>query len=138
MDDKRKRHSNEERGVRTKNSLLFAHKSKMTNRFLSMSLFAVASTIGTIVMAQVDPDAPCPDAKPNDASCCYDDLSVPVLGGIDFVDLASKDPGKDGPAMGSSTFSATLNNYTFFFLSEENKKTFVSNPWNYAPSWGGF
>ena len=26
----------------------------------------------------------------------------------------------------------------FWFSSEENKATFVADPWTYAPRWGGF
>jgi YHS domain-containing protein len=61
-----------------------------------------------------------------------------VLGGVDFFDLASKKQGTDGPVYGSSKFTATLSGYTFYFLNAANRDAFNSDPWAYAPAWGGF
>ena len=89
--------------------------------------------------AQISPRALCPDAKPSSASCCYANKSAPVLGGVDFVDLVlTKEQGADSPEIGSPQYSATLNGYSFWFLSAKNAKTFGDDPWAYAPSWGGF
>ena len=92
-----------------------------------------------LAIAQVAPDAPCPNVRPSDATCCQKTSTGPVLGGIDFVDLATKRQGKDAPIFGVSSFSATLNNYTFLFSSgAANAKTFEASPWSFAPAWGGF
>lgn len=60
------------------------------------------------------------------------------MGGIDFFDLASKKQGVDSPAMGSPSFTAELSGYTFHFLSAANRDGFNTDPWAYAPAWGGF
>ena len=91
-----------------------------------------------LALAQVAPDAPCPNVRPSDASCCQKTSTGPVLGGIDFVDLASKTQGKDAPIFGVPSFSATLSNYTFLFTSAANAAAFKASPWSYAPAWGGF
>lgn len=88
--------------------------------------------------AQEDPRAACVGTRPGAAECCYSDLGAPVLGGIDFVDLASKSQGRDAPAFGSAAFVSHLNGYEFRFGSASNAATFAANPWRYAPSWGGF
>ena len=88
--------------------------------------------------AQVAPDAPCPNASPMDTSCCTKTSTGPVLGGVDFVDLATKKQGNDAPAFGSAAYSATLNNFTFYFVSAANAAAFNSSPWTFAPAWGGF
>jgi YHS domain-containing protein len=44
----------------------------------------------------------------------------------------------DAYVVGSSEYSATLNGYTFYFSSPENKALFEASPWKYSPSWGGF
>ena len=98
-------------------------------------LLAMSTQVG----AQVAPDAPCPDARPMDSSCCTKTSTGPVLGGLDFVDLATKKPGvRDTPLFGSAAYTATLNNYTFHFLSADNAAVFKSSPWTFAPAWGGF
>ena len=42
------------------------------------------------------------------------------------------------PIKGDPKFTATYNNATYQFASEEHKKTFESNPKKYAPQFGGF
>ena len=91
-----------------------------------------------LALAQVAPDAPCPNVSPSDAKCCQKTSTGPVLGGIDFVDLATKTQGQDAPIFGVSSFSATLNNYTFLFKSASNAAAFKASPWSFAPAWGGF
>uniref|UniRef100_A0A7S3XQ22 Uncharacterized protein n=1 Tax=Heterosigma akashiwo TaxID=2829 RepID=A0A7S3XQ22_HETAK len=63
----------------------------------------------------------------------------PVLGGVDVIALRT---GSTENSKGSSQFSATLettdSTYTFHFVSEENMKVFQAQPWQYAPSLGGF
>ena len=44
----------------------------------------------------VDPNSPCPSAKPQSPQCCFNSTAV-VAGGVDFVDLAGKTQGKDAP-----------------------------------------
>lgn len=44
----------------------------------------------------------------------------------------------DAYVVGSSEYSSTLNGYTFYFSSSENKALFEASPWKYSPSWGGF
>jgi len=72
---------------------------------------------------------------------CCTDQSLPVLGGVDFVDLASKSPG-ELPVLGSpkfaTTFSTNYGKWPFYFISKKNKKQFEADPWKYAPAWGGF
>ena len=88
---------------------------------------------------QISPRALCPDAKPSSAACCYHNKTAPVLGGVDFVDLAmTKQQGEDPPTLGDAKFARMLNGYFFHFINEKNADTFSSNPWAYAPSWGGF
>jgi len=60
------------------------------------------------------------------------------MGGIDFVDLASKTQGKDTAIFGIPSITAQLNGYTFQFLTVSNKAAFEADPWSYAPAWGGF
>ena len=56
--------------------------------------------------------------------------SAPVLGGVDFVDLATvKKEGEDVPALGSAEFVAQLNGYPFHFLNAQNAKTFAADPY---------
>jgi YHS domain-containing protein len=86
----------------------------------------------------VDPKAKCPDATPRTPECCTANKTAPVMGGIDFVDLAGKTQGKDGPVYSGMKFTSLLNGYTFGFLSQANKDTFDADPWSYAPAWGGF
>ena len=38
----------------------------------------------------------------------------------------------------NDTFSAQLNGYHFWFVSENNKVQFETDPWKYAPAYGGF
>ena len=92
-----------------------------------------------LALGQISPRAKCPNAYPGSAACCYHNKAAPVLGGVDFVDLATKKKqGTDAPAMGSATHVEYLNGYPFHFTSAENAKTFASDPWAFAPSWGGF
>ena len=44
----------------------------------------------------------------------------------------------DSPTMGTSSISSTLNKYTFLFSTQSNKEAFDSDPWAWAPAWGGF
>ena len=39
---------------------------------------------------------------------------------------------------GSANFEATYQNVKFWFASNENKETFLANPGNYLPQYGGF
>jgi len=104
-----------------------------------MQVFSLLfATMAGLAAAQVDPKAPCPDATPTSATCCYTNKGSAVMGGVDFVDLASKKQGVDSPVFGDSSISTTLNGYTFHFLNSANKDAFNKDPWSFAPAWGGF
>ena len=87
----------------------------------------------------ISPRAKCPNAYPGSAACCYKNHAAPVLGGVDFVDLATKKKqGTDAPAMGLAAHVEYLNGYPFHFATADNAKIFAHDPWAFAPSWGGF
>lgn len=44
----------------------------------------------------------------------------------------------EGHVQGSSEYQATLNGYTFYFSSAENRDLFESDPWTYAPMFGAY
>lgn len=45
---------------------------------------------------------------------------------------------KDGLSMGSSDHSANFNEVTWYFMNEENKNEFLSNPKKHMPEYGGY
>jgi len=99
----------------------------------------LAPLLAALASAQVDPAARCPNAGPSSAQCCYGNKTSPVMGGVDFVNLATKkDKGVDEAAYGLSSITAQLNGYEFLFLTEANRKAFTDDPWSFAPAWGGF
>jgi hypothetical protein len=100
-------------------------------KVLSLLLSAMAG----MASAQNDPNARCPNATPNSAQCCYKNMTAAVMGGVDFVDLASKQEGEATSSFGDARFSATLNGFTFLFVNEANKDKFASDPWRFAPAW---
>ena len=104
---------------------------------LLTSLTAAAAATAT-VSGQVDPASPCPDARPSDASCCSSNHSAPVMGGVDFVDLATNKAAGAAPEFGSTKYSSTLSGYSFHFKSQANVDVFDADPWSFAPAWGGF
>ncbi|MEZ8038887.1 MULTISPECIES: YHS domain-containing (seleno)protein [unclassified Vibrio] len=63
---------------------------------------------------------------------------------VDNNDLAIKgyDPvayfANEGPAKGTSEFTATYKNAIYNFVSSENRDEFRSNPSAYAPQYGGY
>lgn len=61
----------------------------------------------------------------------------PVLSGYDVVAYFSLDEGADG-VQGTEEFTATYQEYTFYFSSQDNLNQFEANPSKYAPQWGGF
>jgi len=75
---------------------------------------------------------------PGPSGSCTD-KKYPVLAGVDFVDLReNKKESVDKPEFGTSDVTATLNGYTFWFKSTANRDKFASDPWTYAPAFGGF
>lgn len=92
------------------------------------SMIALAALGLTIAQDPVKPGVHCMNT------------SKPVLGGVDMVSFTSRSliQGQDAPVVGSARFNATLNGFTFHFESERNAATFRSDPWRYAPAWGGF
>jgi YHS domain-containing protein len=90
----------------------------------------LATTMGAVALDQRVAD-------PSNATHCYTNKTAVALGGVDFVDLASKAP-TDLPSFGNAQFSARLSGYTFHFLSSANRDAFSADPWTYAPAYGGF
>ena len=73
------------------------------------------------------------------------DKVVPVLNGYDVVEYFSLGP-RDHGVKGNANFSGvikslvgdTYENYTFYFKNQTNLDLFNSDPWGYAPQWGGY
>ena len=103
-----------------------------------MRLLSLLFTLAAHAAAQVDPTAPCANTQAGAPQCCYSNKTATVMGGIDFVDLASKKQGTDSPVFGLESITAQLNGYTFQFLTDANKAAFEADPWSYAPAYGGF
>eukprot|EP00662_Eupelagonemidae_sp_cell21_P035706 gene35706-424_t len=86
-----------------------------------MSILAVATShSGT-----VDPKGGAAGAHRSEAapqSATVFTHSAPVLGGVDFVDLANN------KTRGGGRRSATLNGYTFRFVSAANAAAFAASP----------
>ena len=99
---------------------------------------ALAAAAVATARGQVDPASPCPDARPSDASCCSSNHSAPVMGGVDFVDLATNKAAGAAPDFGEARFSVSLSGYSFHFKSQANADAFDADPWSFAPAWGGF
>jgi YHS domain-containing protein len=80
------------------------------------------------------------DEKKQRTTCCGDP-AYPVLGGVDVVEFLYLDD-ESVPVWGNSEITATLttslHTYTFWFSSEENRDKFESDPWGFAPLFGGF
>jgi YHS domain-containing protein len=64
--------------------------------------------------------------------------SYPVMGGLDPVQYFSFKKENMVGKVGSSEYQYTYAGYTYYFLNEENRQTFISNPDKYKPQWGGF
>ncbi len=75
---------------------------------------------------------------------------VPTASGFDVVEYFSLSSEEDG-VMGSSDYASVLTtnvggagnakvpaNYTFYFKDAANKAKFETDPWSYAPRYGGF
>lgn len=66
----------------------------------------------------------------------------PVMEGYDVVSYRSLSPGGKG-VKGMATINSTVEvagvgTYDFYFSSSENKDLFDSDPWKFAPKYGGF
>jgi len=72
---------------------------------------------------------------------CCSNSKLSVMGGIDVVQIRFQDEGSL-PVLGNPDFSALLittsGAWVFQFVSEENRNTFLQDPWKYAPAWGGY
>jgi len=81
------------------------------------------------------------DEEKKERTKCCTDPSKPVLAGADMVDLRSLEQDTP-PTFASDDIQAILKtnfqDYKFNFVSEENKNTFLEDPWKYAPILGGF
>jgi len=85
----------------------------------------------------------CEDASlQSSRTACCSNPELPVLGGIDVVDLFYRENDQSLPTLGNPEISAILptraSNFKFYFLNEGNRQTFLSNPWLFAPAYGGF
>jgi len=73
--------------------------------------------------------------------CCAD-VSKPVLGGADVVEYLTGNRAAPFTAWGypdiSSTYHSTTGSFLFYFTSQENKRTFDSDPERFLPLFGGF
>ena len=77
--------------------------------------------------------------SPSPSGQCTDASFGPVLAGVDFVDLLeNKKESVDKPDFGKSSITAKLNGYSFWFKTTANRDKFTSDPWAYAPAYGGF
>mmetsp|Transcript_32073 Transcript_32073/g.37702 ORF Transcript_32073/g.37702 Transcript_32073/m.37702 type:complete len:86 (+) Transcript_32073:82-339(+) len=64
-----------------------------------------------------------------------------VMGGYDVVayhDLEASDHGVKGTSSLTSTWTVGANKYDFYFSTEDNMALFSSDPWKYAPKYGGY
>jgi len=72
---------------------------------------------------------------------CCSQPNLPVLGGIDLVNLYYARPGTL-PIIGSDEFTAILPTsmaeYLFYFHTADNRDEFEADPWKFAPAYGGF
>ena len=85
----------------------------------------VIAVVATVVVAQ---EPPYPVPGPNE----------PVMAGYDLVAYHRLQPGDNGiPGKASIQYRHT-NGYVYYFSSEANKKTFMENPTQYLPAYGGF
>jgi YHS domain-containing protein len=75
-----------------------------------------------------------PTLNPTWPKDCTDELSGPVLGGVDVVEYRSLPPGAKA-ILGNRAHARDFHGYTFWFVSNANAKTFVFNPEYYAPAW---
>jgi hypothetical protein len=75
-------------------------------------------------------------------TACCSQQDLPVLGGVDVVDLFGYENDQHIPLLGNPSIAALLptrvGSFKFLFTSEENRAKFLTNPWQYAPAWGGF
>lgn len=65
-----------------------------------------------------------------------------VMEGYDVVAYhyftSNSDKGVQGSSDIVSTHNSAFGNYSFYFSTTENKELFDSDPWAYAPKYGGF
>ena len=71
------------------------------------------------------------------AACNCTDQGSPVLAGADVVEYFARNR-KNTPLMGSSEFAAAHKGFTFHFVNDDNRATFMADPSFYAPQLGGF
>ncbi|CAM9688544.1 unnamed protein product [Choristocarpus tenellus] len=68
---------------------------------------------------------------------CTASYNGPVLNGTDVVAYFGLNP-QEKAVRGSPAHTSHLGDYTFWFSTEANKKTFEGDPFRYAPQWGAF
>ena len=64
----------------------------------------------------------------------------PVLKGVDVVEMRKTflNDNSTKPVKGISDFSATYQGYNWWFVSEENKNSFMNDTSIYVPMYGGY
>jgi YHS domain-containing protein len=65
------------------------------------------------------------------------DHRYPVLGGLDVVEYFSFTNESQIGSAGSEEYQSKYNQYIYYFLNEENRQLFESDPEAYAPQFGG-
>jgi YHS domain-containing protein len=65
------------------------------------------------------------------------DANYPVLGGLDFVQYFTFENENMTGLIGNPNISTIYNGYEFYFLSEDNRAIFESDPEKYSPQYGG-
>ena len=120
--------------------------------FFSFSLFAgqyrLYMLILLLIVSAFAGDSFCPhDTCINEPYCaprrCCGSVNLPVLGGIDLVDLYHCVDQNCTPQIGSSVFEhvpfgSRGRGYKFWFLNALNRDIFEADPKRYAPAAGGF
>jgi len=124
------------------------------NTFSSSSASSFSSLAETTTTATTGIVTTAPQVDSSDTSCTCPDYitdldcsttSIPVLGGVDFVQYFTDFSNNDGTydetqtgLTGSSTYQTTYNGFTFYFLSQTNKDLFDASPTVYIPQYGGY
>lgn len=65
---------------------------------------------------------------------------------VEYFNLNASDDGVLGDSQWSYDFTTDVGNgskplpanYTFYFKNSANRDTFIANPWQYIPAYGGF
>lgn len=106
----------------------------------------------TLIPKHISNQIPSPVMKSYESSLCANcpsegltqycsNISLPVLGGLDFVDFIQRmneTNFNSASTQGSIDYSTKYLNYIFYFKSLTHKQLFETNPQQYLPQFGGF